>query len=133
MSSVKNSVQLIGHLGIDPELKTLTNGTKVARIRMATTERYKNKNGEWMDETTWHSVVLWDPLAERVEQYLHKGSYVLIEGKLTNRNYIDSSGQKKYITEVRASSFIALDKEKKGAVQVPEGADQQHVNEDLPF
>lgn len=110
MSSVKNSVQLIGHMGIDPEVKTLENGNKVARLRMATTESYKNKNGEWQDETTWHNIVAWEGIAERAEKQLSKGAHVLIEGKLTSRNYVDSKGEKKYIYEVRATSFLLLDK-----------------------
>ncbi len=110
MSNVKNSVQLIGHMGIDPEVKTLENGTRVARLKIATTERFKNKNGTWMDETTWHSIVAWETLAERAEKYLKKGAYVLLEGKLISRNYMDAKGEKKYVYEVRATNFILLDK-----------------------
>ncbi len=110
MSNVKNSVQLIGHMGIDPEVKTLDNGTKVARLRVATTERYKNKNGEWQDETTWHNIVAWEALADRAEKYLNKGSHLLIEGKLTSRSYMDNKGEKKYVYEVRCTNFLLLDK-----------------------
>ncbi|RQO31765.1 single-stranded DNA-binding protein [Taibaiella sp. KBW10] len=132
MSSVKNSVQLIGHLGIDPEVKILDKGAKVARIRIATTERYKNKNGEWMEETTWHSVVLWEQLAERTAQNLHKGSHVLIEGKLSSRSYTDATGQKKYVTEVRANNFMLLDKkESLNLVETPE--ERLTEDHDLPF
>ena len=113
MSTLRNSVQLIGHLGADPEIKTLENGAKVARIRIATTESYKNKSGEWMDETTWHNIVAWEALAERAERYLHKGSFVLIEGKLTNRSYVNKEGEKKYVYEVRAISILPLDKKEK--------------------
>lgn len=128
MNSVKNSVQLIGHLGADPVMKTLENGAKVARLSIATTERYKGKNGEWMEDTTWHSVVSWESLAEKAEQHLHKGAHVLIAGKLTNRSYVDSKGEKKYIYEVRANAIVALDKK----VNLPE-KEQVLEKEDLPF
>lgn len=128
MNSVKNSVQLIGHLGADPVMRTLENGAKVARLSIATTERYKGKNGEWMEDTTWHSVVAWESLAEKAEQYLHKGAHILIAGKLINRSYVDSKGEKKYIYEVRASAIVALDKK----VNLPE-KEQVPEKEDLPF
>jgi len=132
MSSLRNRVQLIGHLGADPELKVLENGVKLSRIRIATNESYKNNKGEWVDETQWHSITLWDQMAERAQQQLNKGSYILLEGKLTSRNYTDSAGVKKYTVEVRATGFMALDKKP----QVP--VNQLQVNEedehmDLPF
>ncbi|MCK9481250.1 MAG: single-stranded DNA-binding protein [Bacteroidia bacterium] len=134
MSNLKNNVQLIGHLGANPEVKALESGTKVARIRMATSESFKNKEGEWQDETTWHSITLWGTLAERAEKYLTKGSYILLEGKLTSRNYTDSKGEQKYIYEVRASNFLILDKKNPSAENAPsqpEGAiDDKDV---LPF
>ena len=130
MSSVKNSVQLIGHMGIDPEVKTLENGSKVARIRLATTESYKNKNGEWADETTWHNIVAWEALAERAERQLTKGAHVLIEGKLVSRNYVDNKGEKKYIYEVRATNILLLDR-KDGNTSAPPAS--QEETENLPF
>lgn len=131
MSSVKNNVQLIGHMGADPEVKTLDNGSKVARIRVATTERFKNKNGEWQDDTTWHNIVAWENLAERAEKYLNKGSHILIEGKLTSRSYVDNKGEKKYIYEVRATNFLLLDK-RENMSEAP--ADSATVADDgLPF
>lgn len=130
MSSVKNSVQLIGHMGIDPEVRTLDNGIKVARLRMATTERYKNKKGEWQDETTWHNIVAWEAIAERTEKQLSKGCHVLVEGRLISRNYLDNKGEKKYVYEVRATSFILLDKRDNtsGPAVIESPAD-----ENLPF
>ena len=128
MSNVKNSVQLIGHMGIDPEVKTLETGTKVARLKIATTERFKNKNGVWAEETTWHSIVAWETLAERAEKYLKKGAYILLEGKLISRNYLDAKGEKKYIYEVRATNFILLDK--KEAATTVSTAEKEEV---LPF
>lgn len=110
MSSLKNRVQLIGHLGADPEVKTLEGGLIVARLRIATNERYKTQSGEWKDDTTWHNVSAWERLAERIGQQLQKGSYLMVEGKLVNRNYIDGNGVKKYYTEIRAHNIVLLDK-----------------------
>ena len=110
MSTLKNRVQLIGHLGADPEVKTIENGARVARLRIATNEAYKTASGDWKEETMWHSVTAWEKLAERIEQQLHKGSFVLIEGKLVNRSFTDASGIKKYYTEVRANNVMLLDK-----------------------
>lgn len=110
MSTLKNRVQLIGHLGADPEGKTIDSGARVTRLRIATNEAYKTASGEWKEETMWHSVTAWEKLAERIEQQLHKGSFVMIEGKLINRSFTDASGIKKYYTEVRASNVMLLDK-----------------------
>jgi single-strand DNA-binding protein len=112
MNNLRNSVQLIGHLGADPEVRKIDNGTSVAKIRLATTENYKASNGEWKEETQWHLITAWDTLAERAAKQLFKGSFVLIQGKLINRSYEDAQGVKKYITEVRATSFLLLDKNK---------------------
>lgn len=130
MSNLKNSVQLIGHLGIDPEVKVLESGNKVARFRIATTESYKAKNGNWQEETTWHSIVAWENLADRIEQQLHKGSYILLEGKLSNRNYVDSKGDKKYVYEVRATNFLLLDKK---PPQVKQESREDTEGEEMPF
>lgn len=110
MSTLKNRVQLIGNLGADPEVKTIDSGARVARLRIATNEAYKTASGDWKDETMWHSVIAWEKLAERVEQQLHKGSLVLVEGKLINRTFTDASGVKKYYTEVRANNIMLLDR-----------------------
>ncbi len=97
MSTLKNRVQLIGHLGADPEVKTIDNGAKVARLRIATNEAFKTAAGEWKEETMWHSVTAWEKIAERIEQQLHKGNFVLIEGKLINRTFTDANGVKKVL------------------------------------
>ncbi len=131
MSTLRNRVQLIGHLGADPEMKTLESGAKVARLRIATNESYKMANGEWKEETMWHSITAWEKLAERAVEHYHKGSYIMLEGKLVNRSYTDSSGNKKYFTEVRASSITLLDKKHSGqTAPEPEPAEAE---DDLPF
>jgi len=132
MSTLRNRVQLIGHLGADPEMKTLEGGAKVATIRLATHENYKAQSGEWKEETQWHSVVAWNQLAERMQQHLSKGSFVMIEGKLVNRNYTDTAGVKKYVTEVRAVSMLPLNK-KTGGDNSPEPEEDMIHEDDLPF
>lgn len=109
MSNLRNRVQLIGHLGADPEMKVFESG-KMARFRVATNEAYKTASGEWKEETTWHSVIAWGPIAERVEKILYKGSYILAEGKLVHREYTNDQNEKRYITEVRIGNFVLLDK-----------------------
>lgn len=97
----RNKVELIGRLGQDPEVRTTTNGTKVASLSVATSERWRDKTtGEHKEATEWHRVVLWDKLAELAEQYLFKGSEVLLVGKLQTRKWQDQSGQDRYTTEV---------------------------------
>lgn len=110
MNSIKNKVTLIGNLGNAPEIKSLDNNKKVARISLATNEVYKNQKGEKILETTWHNVVLWGSLAEIAEKLLKKGSEIAIDGKLVNRNYIGKDGSKKYITEIQAHELMILGK-----------------------
>src|ERR1700739_4689315 len=104
-----NRVQLIGNLGKDPEIKYTPQGTPVAKLTIATNERFKDKAGEWQDRTEWHNVVLWQRLAEIAGEYLKKGGKVYIVGRLQTRSWDDkTSGQKKYMTEVVASDLILL-------------------------
>lgn len=104
-----NRVQLIGNLGKDPEIKYTPQGTPVAKITIATNERFKDKGGEWQDRTEWHNVVLWQRMAEIAGEYLKKGGKVYIEGRLQTRSWDDKqTGQKKYMTEIVASDMILL-------------------------
>jgi single-strand DNA-binding protein len=104
-----NKVQLIGNLGKDPEVKYTPSGTAVAKIALATNERFKDKDGQWQDRTEWHNVVLWQRLAEIAGEYLKKGGKVYIEGRLQTRSWDDKqTNQKKYMTEVVASDLILL-------------------------
>ena len=108
MKSV-NKVILIGNLGKDPEVKYTPQGTPVAKITLATNERFKGKDGNWQDRTEWHNVVLWQRLAEIAGEYLKKGGKVYIEGRLQTRSWDDKqSGQKKYMTEVVANDLVLL-------------------------
>lgn len=108
MSNLRNSVQLIGHLGANPEVKNFDNGKKIVKMRIATRESYQI-NGEWKEETQWHHLVAWDSIADRAVGQLQKGDFLLIEGKLTHRSYENNKGEKGYITEVRIQNFISLE------------------------
>ena len=107
-----NKVILIGNLGKDPEVK----GTPVAKLTLATNERYKDKDGQWQDRTEWHNVVLWQRLAEIAGEYLKKGGKVYIEGRLQTRSWEDKqTNQKRYMTEVVASDLVLLGGRGEGA------------------
>ncbi len=110
MAKSVNKVILIGNLGKDPEVKFTPQGTAVAKITVATSSSYKDKqSGEWKETTEWHNVVLWQRTAEIAGEYLKKGSKVYIEGRLQTRSWDDkTSGQKKYMTEVVANELILL-------------------------
>jgi len=104
-----NKVILIGNLGKDPEVKYTPQGTPVAKITLATNERFKGKDGNWQERTEWHNVVLWQRLAEIAGEYLKKGGKVYIEGRLQTRSWDDKqTGQKKYMTEVVANDLVLL-------------------------
>ena len=109
MAKSVNKVILIGNLGKDPEVKYTPQGTAVARLTVATNERFKDKSGEWQDRTEWHNVVLWQRLAEIAGEYLKKGGKVYIEGRLQTRSWDDKqTNQKKYMTEVVANDLVLL-------------------------
>jgi len=108
MNSLKNRVQLIGHLGMNPEIKTLESGTKLAKFSMATNDYYKNAKGEKVEETEWHNIIAWNKTADLAEMFLEKGKEVAIEGKLTTRSWDDEKGNKRYITEVVCNEILFL-------------------------
>jgi len=101
---------LIGNVGKDPEIRHLENDSIVANFTLATTERYRDKNGNWQEQTEWHNIVCWRLLGERVEKYVKKGSQVFIEGKIRTREWVDKSEQKRYIVEIVADNFQLLGK-----------------------
>jgi single-strand DNA-binding protein len=105
-----NKVTLIGNLGKDPEMQFLEGNIAIAKISLATTESFKDKNGAVHNQTEWHQVVLWRSLAELAQKYLAKGSLVFIEGKLKTRSFEDKDGNKKYVTEIVGEQLIMLDK-----------------------
>lgn len=105
-----NKVTLIGHLGGDPEVRNLENGTAVGRFSLATNENYKDKEGNWQTMTDWHNVVVWRDLADRARTMLKKGSTVYVEGKISYRKYTDKDGVEKNLTDIVANTFRLLDK-----------------------
>jgi len=104
-----NKVILVGNLGRDPEVLTFENGVKKAAFSLATTESYKDKDGNKVDQTEWHNIVLWRGLAEIAEKYLRKGSSIYLEGKIKTRSY-ELNGVKKYVTEIFGENMQMLGK-----------------------
>ena len=111
MKSVRNSVQLIGNLGMDPEVKEVSNGNKMARFSMATSESYRNQKGEKITETQWHNIIIWGKLAEVAEKYLKKGKQIAVEGKLETNSYEDKDGNRKFFTQVKVNDLLMLGQE----------------------
>lgn len=105
-----NKVILVGNLGKDPEVRYLEGGVAVANFSIATSETYKDKNGNKVESTEWHNIVMWRGLAEVAEKYLKKGMQVYIEGKLRTRSWDDKDGHKRYTTEVLADNMVMLGK-----------------------
>ncbi|MFN3756947.1 MAG: single-stranded DNA-binding protein [Flavobacterium sp.] len=108
MNAMKNRVQLIGHVGNDPEIKSFEGGRKLANLSVATNDNYTNEKGEKVEQTEWHKVVAWGKTAEIIEKYVTKGKEVCIEGKLSSRSYDDKDGNKRYLTEVVVSELLLL-------------------------
>lgn len=108
MNTIKNSVQLIGHLGRDLEIKTFENGNKIARCTVATNDYYNNNLGEKIQDTQWHNIIAWGKLADLMATLLEKGNEVIVRGKLTHRNYEDKEGIKRYTSEIIVNEFVKL-------------------------
>tara|TARA_B100000945_G_scaffold237519_1_gene193553 strand:+ start:210 stop:605 length:396 start_codon:yes stop_codon:yes gene_type:complete len=127
-----NKVILVGNLGKDPEVKYLDSGVAVANFSLATTENYKNKEGERVSQTEWHNIVLWRGLAEVAEKYLKKGSSVYIEGKIKTRKWEDKEGINRYNTEILADNMTML-----GGRPISEKTSEENLitdsKDDLPF
>ncbi len=115
---------LIGNLGQDPEVRYTQNNTAVATLNIATSERYKDSNGEYQENTEWHRVVAWGRTAEVCQQYLTKGSKVYIEGPIQTRQWEDKDGQKRYTTEIKALRMVMLDSKGSGGNQQGGGQPQ---------
>lgn len=111
-----NKVILIGNLGKDPDVMTLESGVKFANVRIATNENYKGKDGNWVEQTEWHNVVLWRWLAEK---NLVKGDTVYVEGKLKTRSWDDKDGNKRYTTEVVADKVLKISRSGDGGYNAP--------------
>ncbi len=105
-----NKAVLLGNLGKDPEIHRLESGVVKASFSLATTDSYKDKNGERVKTTEWHNVIFWRGLAEVAEKYLKKGARIYVEGKITTREYEDKDGVKRKVTEIIGSEMKMLDK-----------------------
>lgn len=105
-----NKVILVGNVGKDPETRYLEGGTVVSRFPLATSEVYRNKNGEKITNTEWHNIVLWRGLAEVAEKYVRKGSQLYIEGRIRNRSYTDKEGNTRYTTDIIGDNMQMLGK-----------------------
>ncbi|HPE42983.1 MAG TPA: single-stranded DNA-binding protein [Bacteroidales bacterium] len=110
MTTLNNTVQLIGRAGLDPEIKSFDKERKMARFSIATNSYYYNKNGERVDDTQWHQVVAWGKTAEVVEKLVKKGREVAVSGKLNNRSWEDKDGNKRYIVEIVLNEIHAFGK-----------------------
>jgi single-strand DNA-binding protein len=105
-----NKVILVGNVGKDPETRYLEGGSAVSKFSMATSEVYRNKDGEKITTTEWHNIVLWRGLAEVAEKYVKKGSQIFIEGRIKTRSYTDKDGNTRYITEIVGDNMQLLGK-----------------------
>lgn len=123
-----NKVILVGNLGRDPEVRTFENGVKKASFTLATSETYKDKNGNRTEVTEWHNIYCWRNLAEVAEKYLTKGKMIYLEGKLRTRNW-EENGTRRYITEIEAGTFTILSPKGPGDANAP--TEQQMPNNTL--
>lgn len=112
MKDLRNRVQLIGNLGMDPEVKNLDGDRKLAKFSVATSQSYTNNKGERVKDTQWHNIIAWGKLAETAEKYLKKGSEVALEGKLVYRTYETKDKQTRYMTEIVLNDFLMVSKKK---------------------
>ncbi len=110
MNTLKNSVRLTGFLGNAPEVKTFGDDKSLARVSIATNERYRNQQGEWITDTQWHNLVFWGRKAVFASESLFKGTEVSIEGKLVNRQYVDREGNTRYSTEITVNEVLVLNR-----------------------
>ena len=135
-----NKAILVGRLGKDPEIKYTPSGTAIANFTMATSENYKDKDGQKQERTEWHRIVAFGKLAEICGEYLAKGKQVYIEGRIQTRSWDDKDGNKKYMTEIVANTMQMLgkaDEAAKGSTELPHDAGSASepavIEEDVPF
>ena len=136
-----NKVILIGNVGQDPEVKYTVSGTPVARVSLATNERFKDSNDQWQDRTEWHSIVAWQRLAEIVGEYVRKGSKLYVEGKLQTSTWEDKqNGEKKYRTDIVARDIVLLGSRDNGQQESPAMTSAESslepvtvTDDDIPF
>jgi single-strand DNA-binding protein len=133
MSRSLNKVQLIGHVGKDPEYTFTSGGTAVATFRLATSESWKDKNGALQESTDWHTIVVWNSqyrnLADIVHKMVHKGSRIYVEGKLKYRTFESRDGSKRTVTEIIADSIILLDAKPSNSENTPSISHEENNEE----
>lgn len=138
-----NKAIIVGNLGADPEIRYTQSGSQVATFNVATTDRWRDKEGQQQESTEWHRIVAWRKLAEICGEYLHKGSKVYIEGKIQTRKWQDQNGNDRYTTEIVAREMKMLDRRDSGSDSSGGGGQNQSypepspgyggVGEDVPF
>lgn len=134
-----NRVILVGRLGQDPEVRYTNSGDAVANLSLATTESWKDKNGEWQNRTEWHRIVVFRNRAEFAKEYLSKGRMIAVEGQLRTRKWEDKNGNQRYTTEIRANTLTPLDSRKEGAGKAqapsapPEEVPGEEEADEIPF
>ena len=111
MKTNMNKVELIGYAGRDAEVKEIKKGISLAFFSLATSDGYRGKNGDWVDNTTWHRIVMWNDIAQKAAEEVKKGSHVSLVGKINYRNYETETGEKRYVTEIVAQEFQVIPKE----------------------
>ena len=131
--SYLNKAMLIGRVGQNPEIKTINEqGRKAAQFSLATTERYKDRNGEVKEQTEWHNIVAFDKTAELIEKFVTKGMLLYVEGKLRTRSWDDQHGYKRYVTEVLVSAIQFLEKKDQSEVAQNIRGAQQMSSQSMP-
>ncbi|MES2140555.1 MAG: single-stranded DNA-binding protein [Bacteroidota bacterium] len=130
-----NKVILVGNLGKDPEVRHLEGGVAVASFSLATSEGYKDKSGQRIEQTEWHNIVVWRGLAESAEKYLKKGMSIYVEGKLRTRSWDDKDGHKRYMTEIVGDTFTILSKKESNSPSKNDNDTNigSKTGDDLPF
>ena len=134
-----NIISLIGNVGKDPEVKTLSSGVKLAKFSLATTDNYKDKSGEWQSETIWHDCIAWAKTADLIERGVTKGAFLRIQGKLVYNRWEDENGVKRKNAVIRVDSVLFLQKPPKKETSdgygssVPAGTSVPETTEDMPF
>lgn len=130
-----NKVILVGNVGKDADIRTLQGGSKVAKFSVATSENFKDKNGEWQKQTEWHSVTAWNSLAEVCEKYVKSGVLVYVEGRIKTESYKDADGVNKSFTQIvcQTLKLLSYADKKEDAARTQEPAPAINVEGDLPF
>lgn len=112
MNNLKNNVQLIGNIGMDPIIKNTESGKVMAKLTIATNDYYKNKEGEKVEDTQWHNLIAWGKTVDIIKNYVKKGDKVAVGGKLSSKTYDDQDGNKRYFTEILINEILLLGNKK---------------------